>query len=276
MGILRLTAPLVLTALTVFIVDRSMLRRKLLPPLFRADQAGSELVARMRRGFAAACLAGVFYLAVFSPISLVGQTVEPDLSEVGTAQLFIVHAILALVLTLWYVAGYVPRPARGGWWDEFGLRAHNLGREILIGGVAGAGIWLAVIVLLLFLVGLITLLGGAETLPQSPPSVVLWMAGLPAAVRVLVALSAGFFEEVFFRGFLQPRIGVALSTVLFTLAHLSYQQPFMLVGVAVLSIFFAMLVRWRQSIWAAITAHAVFDLVQLLVILPMGARALNS
>ncbi|MDX1383285.1 MAG: CPBP family glutamic-type intramembrane protease, partial [Thermoanaerobaculia bacterium] len=64
-------------------------------------------------------------------------------------------------------------------------------------------------------------------------------------------------------------------TVLFTLAHLSYQQPLMLVGIAVLSVAFAALVAWRQSIWAAVTAHAVFDLVQLLVVLPLGARALG-
>lgn len=87
-------------------------------------------------------------------------------------------------------------------------------------------------------------------------------------VRLALSLSAGVVEETFFRGFLQPRVGIATSTILFVLAHMSYEQPFMLLGVSFLSILFAMLVRWRQNIWAAMTAHAVFDAIQLLFVIP--------
>ena len=90
--------------------------------------------------------------------------------------------------------------------------------------------------------------------------------------RLAVSVSAGVVEETFFRGFLQPRVGIGLSTALFTLAHLSYDQPFMLVGVALLSLIFAFLVRWRQNLWAAITAHALFDALQLLVVIPTTLR----
>ena len=31
-----------------------------------------------------------------------------------------------------------------------------------------------------------------------------------------------------------------------------------------------MLVRWRQNIWAAMTAHAVFDAIQLLFVIPQA------
>ena len=87
-------------------------------------------------------------------------------------------------------------------------------------------------------------------------------------MRVALSLAAGFFEELFFRGLLQPRGGIALSTALFVLAHSSYEQPFMLVGLTFLSLVLAYLVRWRQTIWPAIVAHAAFDLFQLLVIIP--------
>jgi hypothetical protein len=63
----------------------------------------------------------------------------------------------------------------------------------------------------------------------------------------MVSLSAGFVEEIFFRGFLQPRVGIALSTAFFVLAHVSYGQPLMLVGIALLSLIFGFLVRWRQT-----------------------------
>jgi membrane protease YdiL (CAAX protease family) len=97
---------------------------------------------------------------------------------------------------------------------------------------------------------------------------VAWVAALPLVVRLGISLSAGVVEELFFRGFLQPRVGIALSTFAFVLAHLSYEQPLMLVGISMLSLIFAFLVRWRQSIWAAIAAHTVFDSVQLAFVIP--------
>ncbi len=105
---------------------------------------------------------------------------------------------------------------------------------------------------------------------------VMWMAGLPVVVRVAVSLSAGFFEETFFRGLLQPRVGILLSTAFFALAHLSYDQPFMLVGVTLLSVLFSWLLVWRQSIWAAIAAHSTFDLIQLLVVIPLVSGVLEN
>ena len=50
----------------------------------------------------------------------------------------------------------------------------------------------------------------------------------------------------------------------------------MLVGVTLLSLTFAFIVRWRQSIWAAIVAHAVFDAIQLLFVIPWALRYTDS
>src|SRR4029079_2741654 len=98
---------------------------------------------------------------------------------------------------------------------------------------------------------------------------------LPIPARAAVALSAGVIEEIFFRGFLQPRGGILFSTGLFAFAHLGYGQPFMLVGVTLLSLLYGELLRRRGNVWAPIAAHAVFDLVQLLVVVPLVARALE-
>jgi len=78
------------------------------------------------------------------------------------------------------------------------------------------------------------------------------------------------------RGFLQPRIGIALSTLFFTVAHLSYGSPFMLIGIALLSLIYGFLVRWRQNLWPAIAAHALFDGVQLLVVVPAALKMLQG
>jgi membrane protease YdiL (CAAX protease family) len=158
---------------------------------------------------------------------------------------------------------------------QLGLTAGNVPREVGIGLLLGFGAW-AVVLLALFAVAIaVYAMGGDKALPK-PSMIVPWIAGLPIAVRVLVSLSAGVVEETFFRGFLQPRVGILLSTACFALAHVSYGQPFMLLGVTLLSLIFALLVRWRQTIWPAIAAHALFDGIQLLVIIPVAVKLMNA
>ncbi|MGH9361704.1 MAG: lysostaphin resistance A-like protein, partial [Thermoanaerobaculia bacterium] len=154
-------------------------------------------------------------------------------------------------------------------------RAPQPAREVGLGLVLGVAIWAAALGVLMAVALLVLALGGEELLPKAPPALVPWIAALPWSVRLLVSLSAGAVEETFFRGFLQPRVGIFLATLLFALAHASYGQPLMLVGVAVLSLLYGALVRWRQSVWAAIAAHALFDAVQLLVIVPAALELLG-
>jgi len=159
---------------------------------------------------------------------------------------------------------------------QFGYLAPSIPREIGLGLLLGTGAWAAVILALLVIAGVIYATGGEKLLPQSPPAMIPLIAGLPVWTRLLVSLSAGMVEESFFRGFLQPRVGIALSTACFALAHLSYGSPFLLVGVTLLSLIYAFLVKWRQNLWPAMAAHALFDGVQLLVIVPLALRALGE
>jgi membrane protease YdiL (CAAX protease family) len=152
---------------------------------------------------------------------------------------------------------------------QLGFLAPSVPREIGLGLGLGLAAWLAVLAALIAIAGVLIAAGGSDMVPKQPPALVPLIAALPFGVRLAVSLSAGLVEETFFRGFLQPRLGIVLSTALFALAHLAYGQPFMLVGITLLSLIYAFLVRWRQSIWAAIAAHALFDGVQLLVVVPM-------
>jgi membrane protease YdiL (CAAX protease family) len=162
---------------------------------------------------------------------------------------------------------------------QFGLRARGwLGwlLEIGIGILAGAAGWLLMVLTMMAVVGIFVVAGGEESLPTAPPEMVSLVIGLPMAIRIAIGLTAGIVEETFFRGFLQPRIGIALSTLFFAMAHLSYDAPFMLFGLTVLSLLFAFLVRWRRNVLAAIVAHATFDLIQLLVVVPLALRMIES
>jgi membrane protease YdiL (CAAX protease family) len=151
---------------------------------------------------------------------------------------------------------------------QLGLVAPSIGREIGLGLLLGIGAWAAVLLVVVLIALALLALGAQDFLPKGPSPLIPFMAGLPFAVRSLLSLSAGVVEETFFRGFLQPRVGIFLSTLLFVLAHASYGQPFMLVTIALLSLAFAWIVRWRQNIWPAIAAHVLFDAVQLLILVP--------
>jgi membrane protease YdiL (CAAX protease family) len=271
---LRTVGPLLLAVAAALWADRAMERRAALPPRFSATVTSPD--ARWRRAFGALVVAAILWASAFAPLSLIGVA-PPDPAQLTVPRLFLLHGLLAIALAVWWALGYLPRSADGpDWRAAFGLEAASIGRELRVGSVVGVAIWLAVLLVLLLVAVLVGVLGGHEALPESPPTLVLWIGALPIPARVLVALSAGLVEETFFRGFLQPRIGVLASTALFALAHLGYGQPFMLVGVTLLSLLYAELYRRRGGVWAPIAAHAVFDLVQLLVIVPLVARAIEQ
>ena len=273
--VLQLVVSPVLAVATALWFDRACRRRSLLPPGFRSPAtSGTVLAPAARRLLAGALLAGVFWVGVFAPVATLGATVDVDLEGLALWQLFLLHGVLLAALALWYLLGFSSSTSRENsrWWAQFGLRTQQLATELGIGAAAGLGAWAAVLLLLLLVgVGMWSL-GGQEMIPSEVAPIIPWMASLPIAVRLALSASAGVAEELFFRGFLQPRIGVLGSSALFVLAHASYGQPLMLVGIAFLSLVFALLVRWRQNIWPAIAAHALFDAVQLVFVIPWALR----
>jgi membrane protease YdiL (CAAX protease family) len=77
-----------------------------------------------------------------------------------------------------------------------------------------------------------------------------------------IALSAGICEELLFRGALQPRVGIVLSTILWASFHLQYTchgfpQPPQLV-IVLLGFVFGGLRRWG-GLGAAVAAHVSYD-----------------
>lgn len=283
--LLRLLIPPLLAASGAAWFDLSSRRRGLQAPELVREGSASLL----RRAATFGLLTLVLWLGVTQSLALLGLDLEIDFSRVSTPQLFLTHVVLLAGILGWYGLGFVgggvpawadpteqaqaPQGRARGGGDpsllaQLGLRAAEPWREVAIGALAGVAGWLLTLAALLVVSLLLLRLGGEEALPAGAPPMVIWIAALPIPVRLAVSLSAGVVEEAFFRGFLQPRVGIAVSTVLFVLAHLSYDQPFMLLGVTLLSLWFAFLVRWRGNILAAIVAHAVFDAIQLLVIIP--------
>jgi len=79
----------------------------------------------------------------------------------------------------------------------------------------------------------------------------------------ILALSAGIGEEIFFRGLLQKRLGWVGQAIVFGLFHLSYGTPLQVIIPALLGLLYGWLIRRGNSLWVTMTAHFVFDFVQL-------------
>jgi len=300
-SLLRLLVPAGLALFVAFTMDRMCEARGLLPPGFREP---------WRRSLASALVGLILWIGAFASLGNIGLVVEQDVSGLTTPRLFLLHGLLVLALFLWFLLGFAgvrtrpepaplelapedplepleplppsppvapaPMPLFRRFLEQFGFLSPNVPREIGIGLLLGIGAWGAVLAAALVMGGIIWALGGEDALPKQPPALVPWIAALPVGVRILISLSAGVVEETFFRGFLQPRSGIFLSTLLFVFAHFSYGQPLMLVGIGTLSLIYAFLVRWRQNIWPAIAAHVLFDAVQLLVVIPYALRMMET
>jgi membrane protease YdiL (CAAX protease family) len=306
--ILRAAAVLVPSVLAALLLDWMCAQRRLLPPGFRV------LWRRVLAGLAVATLLAIGVFAPLGGLGM--KTATPDLDKITTPQLFLLHVLMLATMGIWFLLGFAgedarpPAPALST--DtlvepptfpvepveplevappppppprvplgrqlraQFGYLAPNVPREIGLGLLLGLGAWVAVLLALMVVAGAVWALYGENAVPKAPPAMIPFIAALPVLTRFMISLSAGFVEESFFRGFLQPRIGIFFSTMFFVLAHLSYGQPFMLIGIALLSLIYAFLVKWRQNLWPAIAAHALFDGVQLLVVVPLALRALGA
>ncbi len=266
----RVLLALALAAVAALAVDLLAVRRGLAPPGFRDPR---------RRLLASTVLGFLFFAGVFFPALAFEPDRQLDLASVTPIEIFALQVLILGSLATWYALGFVGVPEVGArraavaWVGQLGLRARNVSTELAVGLAAGVVAWLGVLSAALLLGFALSKLGGERLLGDEPSELIVWMASLPVALRLGISLAAGVVEELFFRGFLQPRVGIALSTTLFVIAHLGYGQPFMLFGIALLSVFYAGLVAWRGSVWSAIAAHFFFDAVQLLVVIPGVLRS---
>jgi membrane protease YdiL (CAAX protease family) len=208
---------------------------------------------------------GAFLIAL--TILIVGSSLHPptskELARAPFYSLFTLHAILLLFLIGWWLL--TRRPPI----DRFlNIPRERVGQAVMTGFAVGVGGWIATIMLALA-VGLV--LNAAGVLPKNPqPSPMIgWMAALPIWKKGTIVLSAMTIEEAFFRGWLQKRVGLIVSTLLFALAHSGLGQPLLLIGVAIISLIIGFTFYRSKNLLPGVIAHGIFDAVQLFVIIPV-------
>jgi membrane protease YdiL (CAAX protease family) len=90
----------------------------------------------------------------------------------------------------------------------------------------------------------------------------------PAWFLVFSAIIAPINEEVFFRGFLVPRVGILASAAIFGLAHFTYNSTF---GIEVIAAFVFGLIsgyvyKKTNSLYPSIIAHILLNSISLLIL----------
>ncbi len=84
---------------------------------------------------------------------------------------------------------------------------------------------------------------------------------------LVVSLFAGVGEELFFRGFLQPKIGIISTSILFGLVHFLFNlRKYYLIACLyiVIGFLFGFVYELFDSLWAPVIFHCVYDFSALL------------
>jgi membrane protease YdiL (CAAX protease family) len=208
------------------------------------------------------------FLGVITFFIVSSSLVQPTLKQLSAMpfySLFALHAILIIFLVGWWLLTGRPPVSRF-------LNIRFDGNSLLTGLAVGVGGWLFTIALALT-IALVLQATGIIPKDVQPPAMIGWIATLPIWKKCVLVLSAMTVEEAFFRGWLQKRIGLVASTVLFALAHAGYGQPFLLIGVALISLVIGFTFYRTKNLIPGVIAHGVFDAVQLFVIIPIAFKA---
>jgi membrane protease YdiL (CAAX protease family) len=208
-------------------------------------------------------------LAMLVTGSALAPATPKQLESMPFYGLFMLHAVLVIFLIGWWLA-----TGRPGMREFLNIRHERPAEVVAIGISVGVGGW-AITILTALLVALILQSTGVIQAPAEPPAMIGWMAALPIWKKGLIILSAMTVEEAFFRSFLQKRIGLVASTVLFSLAHFTYGNPLLLIGVTTVSIIIGITFYRTKNVVPGVIAHGVFDAIQLFVIIPIAVRMMG-
>ncbi len=209
-------------------------------------------------------------LAVAVTASALQPATAAQLDQAPFYMLFSLHAILVVFLAGWWALSGAPNLL-----EFLNIRYERPTEVIAIGTAVGIGGWiftlLATLAIVLALRGV-----GLVSEPPAPPVSIGWMAAMPIWKKSLLVLSAMTVEEFFFRSFLQKRLGLVASTILFALAHSTYGNPLFLIGVTVISLIIGITFYRTKNVVPGILAHGVFDAVQLFVIVPFAYKMMGG
>jgi membrane protease YdiL (CAAX protease family) len=230
-----------------------------------------ELARAWQRWLGLALLFAVLAAAVFYPVATAGDVLHLDPAAIAFPEIFSGHLLLVAFLVAWWALS-----GRPSWQTFLHLSPEGLGAAVRDGVVVGSLGWSATLLVTFAVAASAGAVTSAPLGPAEVPPIMLWMADLPVWRKALIVGAAMSVEEAFFRGFLQTRLGLPASTLLFALAHVNYGLPFMVVAVLTISVILGALFALRRNLVSCVIAHGVFDAIQIFVIIPFAVRQLTS
>lgn len=229
-----------------------------------------EFSSLWRRLVALALFVGILALAVFLPVASYGEIGGLHVEDLSVTMLLSGHIVLAVFLAAWWMLRGDVSAAQFLY-----LSSNDLGGKLRQGLATGCSGW---VITILVMITAVTLVGGRQGPVDAAevPDVMPWIAKLPFLSKLAIVLTAMTIEEAFFRGFLQPRVGLLPSSLMFALGHFSYGMPFMIVGVLTISLVIGRAFAQSRDLLPCMVAHGVFDAVQIFVMLPYAVEMLEK
>ncbi len=237
-----------------------------MPPIFPSD-----LPARTAWGQAGAALV-LFYGLVYGGGFLLGGDRGPVVEAMLSALLLGTFMLLAVGLCL---------RGEASWRDALGMAPQPVGATLGWGLLGVGGAYTANLILS---AGYLTLHGDLVGVAEGRVSWLGTLAELPLWTILPLALFAAVWEEVVFRGFLLGRVRAALSSrdtpgatwprdglavgltaICFGAGH-GYQGALGLLQTTGAGLALGVLAIWRKSLWPAIAAHLMIDVLGFLAL----------
>jgi membrane protease YdiL (CAAX protease family) len=151
----------------------------------------------------------------------------------------------------------------------------GLSKERFGFGAIGIGIALFIAVLIFGL--LLSALSSATNIPL-PTNVQSTLAGTPLYFLIFTFLVAPINEEIFFRGFLVPKLGkvfgvtagIVISALIFAVLHISYLS----ISEFAAALFFGLIAGYAfvrtKSLYTSITGHMLVNFVTIISLISIG------
>jgi len=178
------------------------------------------------------------------------------------------HRVFTYLLSIaaeWAMVGYIAwgvKRSGGSLRNLIGGRWVSVERFFIDVGIAGVFWIVSLLILLGVTKGVLHAKDNSAVLKLLAPH-----TGLEMLLWIFVALTAGFCEEVIFRGYLQQQfiawsnrvpVGIGLSVLFFGAGHI-YQGIAPAIGITVFGLLFSLLAYYRKSLRPGMMAHAWQD-----------------
>ncbi|MGC8648062.1 MAG: CPBP family intramembrane glutamic endopeptidase [Candidatus Micrarchaeia archaeon] len=143
------------------------------------------------------------------------------------------------------------------------VKSLKLDRRALTTRALGAGLLLFFAILLLEFA-----LSAFQTITHIPlpTNVQQLLQGMPFYLIAFSVLVAPIDEEILFRGFLVPRIGIIWSALIFSLFHISYLSISEFAAAFIFGLLAGYVFKKTDSLYATILGHALVNLLTILVL----------